>query len=713
MADPPPDRDPLPRPGAQPPQLADLDELRNLIAKADAAERDGTLGDAGVDGDPSAGVPPLFAATAIEAPTELAVDDRIERADIDERARVDGRTAFARLEDLEDVLLADAERTRRSAHDRSPVAGRLPRHRDDGQPEPVSPGREPAQPAPLPPRAERQRASRSRQEPASRQQQTASRRPQRTGSTTAGSTGLLRSNLVVATGTLLSRLTGLVRVAVLSAVIGKTALTDAYNIGNETPNIVYELLLGGVLSATLVPLFTSFLGSGRDGSDDDESASVIISVTLVVLGVLTALAVLAAPLVFGIYSITIGEGVDADVFRRVGTALTRIFLLQIFFYGSFALLSAILNSRRRFFAAAWAPVLANVVVIASLLSLNGSTWQYTQVLDSPRLRWTLGLGTTAAIAAMAVALVPAVRNSGFRFRWRFQPRHPVVKKLMVLSGWTLGYVLANQVVVIVVRNLTEPGSSGSSAYFNAFTVFVLPHGLLAMSVATTFVPDLVRSVSAKDRRAFIARITLGIRVIALLTIPAGVALFVLRLPLIGLFLQRGEFDAFDTWHVAYALAGFALGLGAFSIYLFTLRGFYSHQDTRTPFIINVGQCLLNIVFALALAGRYGVMGLGAAFAASYVIAALWALVVLSYKVPGFDVRATIVGLVQIFLAAGVGGQVAWFAARHVGGNAGFEALARVLAGSLAGGVVYVAALAALGTPELVSARAMLRRRLAR
>lgn len=674
MADPPPEQDPFLRPGSQPPQLDDLDELRTLIAKADAAERNGELDDAGGDPDPSAGMPPLFPTTAIEAPTEMVVDDRIERADIDER------TALARLEDLEEVLLTDVDAAEGA------IAGRRSRGAASSD-------------APR-----RQRGSPPRQRP-----RPAAGRTERADAPPPGGTGLLRSNVVVATGTLLSRVTGLLRLAVLSAVIGKTALSDAYLNGNETPNIVYELLLGGVLSATLVPLFTSFLGSRTDGKNDDDSASVVISVTLVVLGVLTAAAVLAAPLIFGLYSIKVGPGVDPDVFRRVGTALTRIFLLQIFFYGAFALLSAVLNSRRRFFAAAWAPVLANLVVIASLLSLSGSTWDYQQVLDSPRLRWTLGLGTTAAIAVMTVALIPAVRASGFRFRWRFEPRHPVIKRLMVLSGWTLGYVVANQVVIMVVRNLTEPGSSGSTAYFSAFTVFVLPHGLLAMSVATTFVPDLVRAVTAKDRNAFVRRITLGIRVIALLTIPAGVAIFVLRLPLIGLLLQRGNFTVADTWHSAYALGGFALGLGAFSIYLFTLRGFYAHQDTRTPFIINVGQCLLNIVFALALFGRYGVMGLGAAFAASYVLAALWALLVLSYKVPGFSLRSTVVGLVQIFLAAGVGGQAAWFAARQVGGNAGFDALLRLLVGTAVGGAVYVAALVALRTPEL----AAVRRRLAR
>jgi putative peptidoglycan lipid II flippase len=125
---------------------------------------------------------------------------------------------------------------------------------------------------------------------------------------------LLRSNVVVATGTALSRVTGLLRVSVFGAVIGQTALADAYRIGNETPNIVYELLIGGVLSATLVPLFTSFVER-----EDEESQNVVITVTLVAVGALTAIAVLLTPLIFRLYTLDPDPSVDPEQFRQVGT----------------------------------------------------------------------------------------------------------------------------------------------------------------------------------------------------------------------------------------------------------------------------------------------------------------------------------------------------------------------------------------------------------
>jgi len=526
----------------------------------------------------------------------------------------------------------------------------------------------------------------------------------------AGPTGssLLRSNLVVAAGTMLSRLSGLLRVVVLTAVLGSGALTDAYLIGNETPNIVYELLIGGVLAATLVPLFTSYL---RDDSDESgEATSVVLTTTLVALLALTIVAVLAAPLIFHVYSLHVETGIDPGLFRDVGTRLTRIFLLQIFFYGVTGLLSAYLNARRRFFAAAWAPIASNLIIVVTLLTVPrvGSD-DLGAVVSNSRLRLTLSLGTTLGIAMMAVLLIAAARRAGLRFRPTFQRHHPAIKRLTSLSTWTLGYVVANQVVVAFVRNLAAPGSGDATAYLQAYTFFVLPHGLLAVSIATTFEPEMARAVAAKNRAAFNAQASLGARMVALLTVPASVALFVLRRPLIGLALQRGNLSDAAALNASRALAGFALGLVGFSVYLFTLRSFYAHKDTRTAFIINAGQCVMNIVFAIVFVRWWGVLGLGAALALSYLLAALWALQVLSYKVPGFPLRATLESIARMCIAAALGGEAAWLVARSVGGNQGLDALARLLPASIVGLAVYVAVLLVLRAPEVTALKKVLRR----
>ncbi len=510
--------------------------------------------------------------------------------------------------------------------------------------------------------------------------------------------GLLRSNVVVASGTALSRITGLLRLIILGYVLGQTALSDAYLIANETPNIVYELLLGGLLSATLVPLFSTFVET-----DDDESTNVVLTVSVALMAALTVVAVIAAPLIFGLYSVNVADGVDADLYRSVGTTLARIFLIQILFYGLVGLANAFLNSRRRFFAAAWAPILPNVIIIAFLLSLpnpGSADWQLQDVLSDDRLRWTLGLGATVGIATMAVVLIPAMFATGFKFRPNFNLRHPAVRQLLSLSFWTIGFVVANQIALLVVRNLAEPGSSDASAYINAFTFFVLPHGLLAVSIATTFQPEMARSVARGDRTGFVDQASLGLRMTALFTIPAGVGIFVLRQPIIGALLQRGEFSEADADSAQRALAGLALGLGAFSIYMFVLRGFYAHKDTKTPFKINVVENLINIVLAVVLVDRYGVLGLGLAFALAYMISSLWAMQVLSYKVPGFSVRSILASIGPMLLAALLMAEAVWLVTNLVGGNSGVDAFVRLVVGAIVGIGVYLGVLFALGVPEL-------------
>ncbi|MEX2627815.1 MAG: murein biosynthesis integral membrane protein MurJ, partial [Ilumatobacteraceae bacterium] len=466
-----------------------------------------------------------------------------------------------------------------------------------------------------------------------------------------------------------------------------------------------ELLLGGVLSATLVPLFSAFAET-----DDDDATNVVITTAVTAMTALTVIAVALAPYIFGVYSITPSDDVDPEMLREVGTILTRIFLLQILFYGLTGLANAFLNSRRRFFAAAWSPILPNLVISLTLLTLPGAgstEWQLEDVLTDDRLRWTLGIGATAGIATMALAMVPAVLRTGFRFRPSWNLRHPAVRRLLSMSGWTLGFVAANQVAVIVVRNLAEPGSGDAAAYVFAFTFFVLPHGLLAVSIATTFQPEMARAVTRRDRAAFVHHASLGARLIAMLTLPAGVLIFVLRDPIIGFALQRGAFDAAASVATGRALAGFALGLVGFSVYLFVLRGFYAHHDTRTPFVINLFENALNVVLAVVLVGRYGVLGLGLAFALAYLVSAVWALQIMGYKVPGFPVREVLASLGRMIVAAVLSGQAVWLVTRDLGGTAGLDALYRLVVGAAVGIVVYTVLLAVQRAPELEALRRQL------
>lgn len=515
--------------------------------------------------------------------------------------------------------------------------------------------------------------------------------------------GLLRSNLVVATGTALSRVSGLARVLALAYVVGQNAVSDAYKFANETPNIIYDLLLGGVLSATLVPLFTSFIGAD-DGRDDDRATSAVCTAAVTLMVALTVVAVLAAPFVFSLYSLTTAEGVDPAQFREAGTALTRIFLVQILFYGLTGLANAYLNSRRRFLAAAWSPIAPNLVIVLTLLSLpdpGPDGWTLADVVTDDRVRLTLGLGATLGIASMAAIVVPEAVRCGLRLRPVWDWRHPAVKKLLTLSGWTFGFVAANQIAVIAIRNIAlSEGAGLGSAYIDAFTWFVLPHGLLAVSVATTFQPELARAVANHDRQAFVQHTSVGIRAIAGLTLPAGALMFVLREPVIGFMQQRGAFDAAARINTADALGGFALGLVGFSVYLFVLRGFYAHQDTRTPFVLNVGENLLNIALAVILIRWWGVLGLALAHSLAYLVSAVWSIRVLGAKVGSFPLRPIWNSAWRMLLAAILMAEAVWFVTHRVGDDTGWRAGAQIAVGGAVGLSVYAGVLVALKAPEV-------------
>ena len=516
--------------------------------------------------------------------------------------------------------------------------------------------------------------------------------------TPLGSQSLWRANLTVASGTALSRATGLLRIIVFGAMIGQTALADAYDAANNAPNVVYELLLGGILAASLVPLFTRQMQDG-----DDDAVNAISSVALLVLAGLTAISVVLAPLIFRLFSLSPAKNIDVELFRDTGTTLTRLFLVQIFFYGLTAIAGAILNAKRRFFAAAWTPVMANVVTIATLLAIPQITSvdppTLNETVTNRSLQWLLGMGSTSGIIVMSIGMMIALRRSGTRWKWNLDFGHPAVKQLVKLSGWAIGYVVANQVALIVVKNLATPGSGNLDAYSKAYTFFSLPHGLLAVSIATTFVPELARAAATFDIATFQKRFIFGVRLTALVTIPASIGMLILAKPLVAMLLQHGNFDSAATVNTARALAGLAVGLAGFSVYLFVLRGFYANNDTRTPFFVNLFENSLNIFFAVVLVKRFDVLGLGLAFSLAYLISAVLALFVMQRRSVEFRASKVLLGFVPILISAGVMALVVYLVSQNIGGEVGLDATARVVISIVVGLAIYLAMLFVLRVRE--------------
>ncbi|CAB4762084.1 unannotated protein [freshwater metagenome] len=503
---------------------------------------------------------------------------------------------------------------------------------------------------------------------------------------------------MVAIGTAISRLTGLLRVVVFGIIIGQTALADAFDGANNSPNSIYELLVGGLLAASLVPLFTRFTED-----NDEEATNAVVSVSLIVLGIATAVAIALAPLIFRLFSLHVSPLVDPQQFRHVGTVMTRIFLVQIFFYGLTAIASALLNARRHFFAAAWCPVLSNVITITMLLIIpftRDGTPGLQDVLTDHTFFWLFTLSATGGVMAMGLVLIPALKTAKISLKFTPNFSHPAVRTMVKLSSWTFGYVVTNQIALVVIKNLAEPGSGNQDAYSKAFTFFMLPHGLLAISIATTFVPELVRRVRAGDKDGFGSWLTAGVRWISILTIPASVAIVILAHPIISAILEHGHFDSLASHNTSRALAGFSIGLAGFSIYIFCLRGFYAHEDTRTPFFINVFENALNIALALVLVNRHGVLGLGMSFGIAYMVSSVLVLWLLHKKYAAVNWLSLLSLLWRAVIGSAVMGVTIWWLAYLLHPRSGMSQLAELFLCIGAGLIVYITALYALQVPEM-------------
>jgi putative peptidoglycan lipid II flippase len=508
---------------------------------------------------------------------------------------------------------------------------------------------------------------------------------------------IMRSSAVVAIGTALSRVTGFVRIAAIAYALGVSALAGTYSYANETPNIVYELLLGGVFTATLVPLFVKYFES-----DDEDAASAVATVSMLALLLVTALGVLFAPAIVRLYTLDV-HGPGRANQQELATELLRLFMPQMVFYGIVALATAMLNAQRRFVAAAFAPILNNVVVIAVFLMLPrvaSDSLSVHSVLDDDALVLLMGLGTTAGVAVMALALLPALRRAHVHLRFLPAWRHAAVRTMLRVGGWTVGYVIANQLALFVVTVLAVGTKGGPFIYMAAYAFFQLPHGLFAVSLMTTFSPELARAATRGDIPAMRSQLSRALRLTTVVVVPAAALYIALARPLIVTLLQRGAFSAGDASVVADTLVAFAAGLLPFSIYLFSLRAFTSRLDTFTPFWINCIENAINIALAFGLYAWLGVPGLALAFSLAYLCAAVLTLVVVDRRLDGIEGRALAVTMAKA-LGAGVAAAAAsWVVADSIGWSSTGEALASLLVGGLAGAAVYLGLASVLRLEEL-------------
>ena len=413
---------------------------------------------------------------------------------------------------------------------------------------------------------------------------------------------LVRSTALMATGTLLSRITGLLRVTVLVATlgVGESRLADVYNVANTTPNIIYELVLGGILSSIFVPVFVE-VRTTRGQRQAWHVARATMTIAIAGLGLLAAVAMVAAPWIIRLY-VNSGTPAERAEAIEVGGQLLAMFMPQIVFYGVGAVMTGLLNAHRRFGVPAFAPILNNLVVIAVGLTFHALVGQQVPQLGEVTTgqKLLLGLGTTAGVAAMTLVQWPFLRRIGFRFHFVWNWRDRAIRKMATLSAFTVGYVITNQLGYLLVPILAYGVQGGYTAYSTAFIFFQLPHGVFAVSVMTALLPPLSEQAVAGDWAAFRASLGRGIRLTAAVLLPAALGYLALAGPIVRLLLEHGVVTEESTSLLIPVLMVFVLGLVPFSTFQLVLRAFYALQDTRTPFLVNLVAVGVNVVVNLLL-----------------------------------------------------------------------------------------------------------------
>lgn len=479
---------------------------------------------------------------------------------------------------------------------------------------------------------------------------------------------LIGASSVMATGTIVSRITGIARDIALAAALGFYLVSDAYSLGNSLPTIVYILVVGGALNAVFIPQLVRRMEA--DADDGKAYADRLITATATILLVLAILAVIAAPWIVDLYTPADYPQEQKDL----AVAFARLCLPQIFFYGIYTMLSQVLNSRGKFGAPMFAPIANNVIAIATFaifIVVAGTSAAADGALTTGQVL-LLGIGTTLGVVLQALILIPVLSRAGYRWRPRFDWRDQGLGKAGRLAGWTIGLVLVNQITYLVITRLAAQANvdaaaagataAGITTYQKAHLVFMLPHSVITISIVTALLPAISRLAHEGKLREIGQDIAGAMRIVAALIAPIAALLFVLGADVAVVLFGYGAATVEQATVMGDIVRVFMLGLLPFTLFYVLLRGFYSLEDTRTPFIVTVAfsaVMLALVVWLFSLLTGFGVDAAGgpqiAAIAIGYVIAywfgfaLLW--IWLARRLGGVESGTTIWVLLRLILAS--------------------------------------------------------------
>ncbi|MCU0840646.1 MAG: murein biosynthesis integral membrane protein MurJ [Thiobacillaceae bacterium] len=498
---------------------------------------------------------------------------------------------------------------------------------------------------------------------------------------------LLRALASVSSMTLLSRILGFARDAIIARAFGAGVATDAFFVAFKLPNLLRRLFAEGAFSQAFVPILAEY--KNRRGEEATRVlVSRVASILFVALAVVTLLGVLGAPLIV----LVSAPGFTAHPDKyQLTVELTRIVFPYILFISLTALAGGILNTFSRFMLPAFTPVLLNVAMI--LAALVAAPWFDPPVLA---LGWGAFLGGVLQLSLQ----LPALRRMGLLPRWDWNPRDEGVRRILkLMAPAALGVSIA-QVSLLINTLFASFLESGSVSWlYYADRLMEFPTGMLGVALGTILLPSLAKHHADNNTQEYSRLLDWGLRMTLLLAAPAAVALGVLAVPLIATLFHYGEFTARDVEMTRLALVAYSVGLLGLILVKVLAPGFYARQNIRTPVKIAIVTLLatqaMNLVFIWPLkhAGLALSIGLGACLNAAILLYKLRAQAIFQPQ-PGWRPF-----LLKLALALAAMGGGLWLA---MGGEArwldyGFSARALHLAGLVAGGAgVYFAVLWLLG-----------------
>jgi len=446
---------------------------------------------------------------------------------------------------------------------------------------------------------------------------------------TDGDGSLGRAGVFLASGTIVSRILGFVAAIILARTLGTVGSgADAFALANQLPNNIYALVAGGILTAILVPQIVKAT-SHSDGGQ--AFVNKIVTLGFLIFIVIAIIATLLAPLLVMLYAQQGGDGARGftpdDI--ALATALAYWCLPQVLFYALYSLLSEVLNARKVYGPFTWAPVVNNIILITGLLVFAGVFWQ---VDTSDALAWTpgmvtlLGVSATAGVAGQALVLFLFWKRAGLQYRPDFRWRGVGLGQTGRQASWLFGMILITQLAGIVQSNVaslaTADGEAGLAILRFSWLIFMLPHSVITVSLATAYFTNMSHRAKEGELGAVADTLVDAIRRIGMFMVLAAAGLIVVAGPFARIFTP----DEYSSFQMSVVIVAFSLGLLPFTLVFLLQRVFFALDDTKTPFFLQVVHAAVFVTLVVQVP-RLGTESIAAGVAVSTSAAATVQLVI--------------------------------------------------------------------------------------